>query len=77
MARVGAASRAAYRVIRFDQRGFGRSTPVTRDFTFTNELWVDNVARVIERLADGSAHVIGAKSGGLVTIELAAHGPIL
>src|SRR3954471_6755106 len=50
-----------FRVIRFDQRGFGRSTPVSRDFTFTNELWVDNVARVIERLAGGSAHVIGAK----------------
>jgi len=64
-----------YRVIRFDQRGFGRSTPVTRDFTFTNELWVDNVARVIEHLAGGSAHVIGAKSGGLVTIELAAQRP--
>ncbi len=66
-----------YRVVRFDQRGFGRSTPVTRDFKFTNELWVDNVARVIEHLAGGCAHVIGAKSGGLVTIELAAQRPYL
>jgi 3-oxoadipate enol-lactonase len=66
-----------YRVIRFDQRGFGRSTPVARDFTFTTELLVDNTARVIEHLAGGSAHVIGAKSGGLITIELAAMRPDL
>ena len=32
---------------------------------------------MIERLAGGSAHVIGAKSGGLVTIELAAQRPYL
>jgi pimeloyl-ACP methyl ester carboxylesterase len=66
-----------YRVIRFDQLGFGRSSAVADDFTFTNALLVENVARVIERFAGGSAHVVGAKSGGLIAIELAALRPAL
>jgi pimeloyl-ACP methyl ester carboxylesterase len=64
-----------YRVIRFDQLGFGKSSAVADDFTFTNELLVGNVARVIERFAGGAAHVVGAKSGGLIAIELAAMRP--
>jgi pimeloyl-ACP methyl ester carboxylesterase len=66
-----------YRVIRFDQLGFGKSSAVADDFTFTNELLVDNVARVIEELAGAPVHVVGAKSGGLVAIELAAMRPEL
>ena len=66
-----------YRVIRFDQLGFGRSSAVADDFTFTNELLVDNVARVIEQVAGAPVHVVGAKSGGLVAIELAAMRPEL
>src|SRR5215813_10946670 len=66
-----------YRVIRFDQLGFGHSSAVADDFTFTNELLVDNAARMIERFGGGSAHVVGAKSGGLIAIELAAMRPAL
>ena len=66
-----------YRVIRFDQLGFGKSSAVTGDFTFTNELLVDNAARVIKELAGAPVHVVGAKSGGLVAIELAAMRPDL
>ena len=66
-----------YRVIRFDQLGFGQSSAVADDFTFTNELLVDNVARIVKELAGTPAHVIGAKSGGLVAIELAAMWPDL
>ncbi len=66
-----------YRVIRFDQLGFGQSSAVADDFTFTNELLVDNVARVIDALAGAPVHVVGAKSGGLVAIELAAMRPEL
>lgn len=64
-----------YRVIRFDQLGFGKSSAVADDFTFTNELLVDNVVRVINELAGAPVHVVGAKSGGLVAIELAAMRP--
>ena len=66
-----------YRVIRFDQLGFGKSSAVADDFTFTTELFVNNAARVIEKLAGAPVHVVGAKSGGLVAIELAAMRPDL
>jgi pimeloyl-ACP methyl ester carboxylesterase len=66
-----------YRVIRVDQLGFGRSSAVAEDASFTNEMLVGHVARVIETLAGAPAHVVGAKSGGLVAIELAAMRPDL
>jgi pimeloyl-ACP methyl ester carboxylesterase len=66
-----------YRVIRFDQPGFGRSSPVTSETVFTTESFVEAAARVIVELAGGTAHVIGAKSGGLVAIELARLRPEL
>jgi pimeloyl-ACP methyl ester carboxylesterase len=50
---------------------------VARDFTFTTELLVDNVARLISALSSDPVHVVGAKSGGLITIELAALRPHL
>jgi pimeloyl-ACP methyl ester carboxylesterase len=66
-----------YRVIRFDQHGFGRSSPVTGKTEFTTESFVEAAARVIRDLAGGSAHVIGAKSGGLIAIEVARLRPAL
>jgi 3-oxoadipate enol-lactonase len=66
-----------YRVIRFDQHGFGKSSPVTSATTFTTGGFVAAAARVVTELGGGSAHVIGAKSGGLVTIELARMHPEL
>ncbi|MDB5806369.1 MAG: alpha/beta hydrolase [Betaproteobacteria bacterium] len=66
-----------YRVLRFDQLGFGRSSSVTRDFKFSTELFVDNAVRVIDRIALGAVHVIGAKSGGLIAAELARLRPDL
>jgi 3-oxoadipate enol-lactonase len=64
-----------YRVVRYDQHGFGRSSPVTSSTVFTTEGFVEAAARIITTLAGGSAHVIGAKSGGLVAIELARLRP--
>jgi pimeloyl-ACP methyl ester carboxylesterase len=64
-----------YRVIRYDQHGFGRSSPVTSTTVFTTASFVDAAARVITELGGGAAHVIGAKSGGLVAIELARLKP--
>jgi pimeloyl-ACP methyl ester carboxylesterase len=66
-----------YRVLRFDQLGFGRSSAVPRDFTFTNELLVDNAVRLISHVARGPVHVMGAKSGGLIAAELAGLRPDL
>lgn len=64
-----------YRVIRYDQPGFGDSSPVASIDAFSTRGFVDAVAAVIEQLAGGSAHVVGAKSGGLIAIELARTRP--
>ena len=66
-----------YRVIRFDQHGFGKSSPVKSASVFSTEGFVAAVAQVITQLAGGMAHVIGAKSGGLVAIELTRMRPEL
>ena len=66
-----------YRVVRYDQHGFGRSSPVTPSTVITTEGFVEAAARMIATLCGGSAHVIGAKSGGLVAIELARMRPEL
>jgi pimeloyl-ACP methyl ester carboxylesterase len=68
---------ARYRVIRFDQHGFGRSSAVTPETVFTTEAFVEAAARVVTELGGGSAHVLGAKSGGLIAIELARLRPEL
>jgi pimeloyl-ACP methyl ester carboxylesterase len=60
-----------YRVIRFDQEGFGQSSAVPHVDIFSTARFVDHAARLIEAFGNGSAHVMGAKSGGLVAIELA------
>ena len=66
-----------YRVVRIDQRGFGRSGAVARDFPLTTALYVDDLARVIRHVADGPVHVVGGKSGGISVMMLAATHPEL
>lgn len=66
-----------YCVIRYDQPGFGESSPVASVDAFSTQGFVDAAAAVVEQLAGGSAHVIGAKSGGLIAIELARTRPAL
>ncbi|MGH8667045.1 MAG: alpha/beta fold hydrolase [Burkholderiales bacterium] len=65
------------RVIRYDQPGFGRSSPVRGISDFSTEGFVAAAAAVIEQLAGGRAHVVGAKSGGLIAIEVARRRPEL
>lgn len=66
-----------YRVIRIDQRGFGKSGPVGKDYRLTTERYVDDLAQVITALAGGRAHVVGGKSGGISVMTLAATRPKL
>lgn len=66
-----------YRVVRLDQRGFGQSGAVPRDFHLTTGLFVDDLARVIRHVADGPVHVVGGKSGGISVMMLAATRPEL
>ena len=64
-----------YRVIRFDQQGFGQSSAVPDVNAFSTQNFVAHAAKIITELGDGCAHVMGAKSGGLVAIELARLKP--
>ena len=66
-----------YRVVRIDQRGFGQSGPVAKDYRLTTELYVDDLARVIRDVAKGPVHVVGGKSGGISVMALAATRPEL
>lgn len=67
-----------YRLVRFDLRGFGRTAPVPADFTYTTELWVDDLVRVIGRLAAGGpVHLVAGKSGNISAMRLAATRPDL
>jgi pimeloyl-ACP methyl ester carboxylesterase len=66
-----------YRVLRMDLRGFGKSGPVAKDFIYTDEIWVDDLVRFINLVAGGPVHVIGAKSGGISLVKLAAARPDL
>jgi 3-oxoadipate enol-lactonase len=61
-----------YRVLRIDQRGFGQSTAVAKDYPLTTGRYVDDLARVIQQVAGGPVHVVGGKSGGISVLMLAA-----
>jgi len=66
-----------YRVLRIDQRGFGQSTPVPKDYPLTTERYVDDLVEVIKTVARGPVHVVGGKSGGISVMMLAATHPDL
>lgn len=66
---------ARYRVVRPDMRGFGRSSPVARDFALTAEVIVDDYVALMDALAIPRFHVVGAKIGGTVARVFAARYP--
>jgi pimeloyl-ACP methyl ester carboxylesterase len=66
-----------YRVIRFDQRGFGRTGPVAAGFEFSTDLLADDLVRVIGALAGEPVHLVAGKSGGICACRLAATRPDL
>lgn len=66
-----------YRVIRFDQRGFGQSGPVPADYEFSTDGLADDLVRVINRLAGEPVHLVSGKSGGICSARLATTRPDL
>jgi pimeloyl-ACP methyl ester carboxylesterase len=67
-----------YRVVRFDQRGFGKSGAVSADFDFSTELLVRDMAHLIEAVSPGKpVHLVGWKSAGISTTKLALTRPDL
>ena len=66
-----------YRVLRIDQRGFGRSGPVPEGYAMTTERFIDDLVQVIRKAVGAPAHIVGGKSGGISVMALAATHPEL
>src|SRR4051795_4316953 len=55
-----------YKVVRPDMRGFGDSTPVSRDFPWTLDVVIDDYVRLMDTLGIDRFHLVGAKIGGVI-----------
>ena len=64
-----------YRVIRYDRRGCGKSTP--KDVLHTSELWVEDQRALIEALALDRPIIGGVSYGGMLLIEFLLKYPDL
>ena len=61
-----------YRVVRPDMRGFGRSTPMERQFPWTLDALIDDYCRLMDHLGIEKFHLVGAKIGGTIARAFAA-----
>jgi pimeloyl-ACP methyl ester carboxylesterase len=66
-----------YRMVRFDQRGFGKSTPAPPGYTYTTDLFADDLVRLINTVSDRPVHIVAGKSGAISVIHLAGTRPDL
>src|SRR5207249_7202067 len=64
-----------FRVVRPDMRGYGASTPMPRDFTWTLDVIIDDYARLMDSLGAGRFHLVAAKIGGVIARAFAARRP--
>lgn len=64
-----------YRVVRPDMRGFGRSTPMHRDYPWTLDRLIEDFCLLMDRLDTERFHLVGAKIGGTVARAFAARRP--
>ena len=68
----------AYRLVRFDTRGFGQSTVPGAGFQWTLDLLVEDVMTVARAAGAERFHLVGESLGGTVALALAiAHGDLL
>ena len=64
------ALRDAYRVIRYDTRGFGDTD--TEAVEFSNRA---DIAAVLDHLGEESAHIVGLSRGGQIALDFAIESP--
>lgn len=64
-----------YRVLRFDVRGFGRSTAMTRDYNWPFERLGDDLVSLTQQLGIDKFHLVSAKVGGTMALHFASRGP--
>jgi 3-oxoadipate enol-lactonase len=60
----------AYRVIRYDTRGFGRTE--TQDVAFSNRA---DIAALLDHLGEESAHVVGVSRAGQIALDFTLEFP--
>jgi len=65
----------SFHVIREDMRGFGRSTPMPRDFKWSLDVIIDDYARLMDSLGVERFHLVSAKIGGVIGRAFAARRP--
>lgn len=65
-----AALRDAYRVIRYDTRGYGRTE--TDAVEFSNRA---DVAALLDHLGEAAAHIVGLSRGGMIALDFAIEYP--
>lgn len=63
----------SYRVIDYDQRGYGQSDRPVQDYDM--EVWADDVAGLLQELGFDSAHIHGTSMGGMVALTFAGKYP--
>jgi 3-oxoadipate enol-lactonase len=64
-----------YRVVRPDMRGFGRSSPMPRDYPWTLDRLIEDFCLLMDHLGIDRFHLVGAKIGGTVARAFAARRP--
>lgn len=61
-----------YRTVRPDMRGFGRSSPVARDYPLTTDAIIADYLQLMDALGIARCHLVAAKIGGTVARAFAA-----
>lgn len=61
-----------YRAVRFDFRGYGKSSPQTETFQFTH---MDDLLTIMDSLHIRKAHIVGLSMGAFVAADLLALHP--
>jgi pimeloyl-ACP methyl ester carboxylesterase len=64
-----------YRVLRFDVRGFGQSTPMPRDHAWSFDRIGEDLQALTRHLGIGSFHLVAAKVGGTMALHFASGQP--
>lgn len=64
-----------YRVLRFDLRGYGRSTPMPRDHDWSLDEIGQDLGSLLHHLNIDQCHLVAAKVGGTMALHFASNGP--
>lgn len=65
----------AYRVVRPDMRGYGRSTPMPRNYPWTLDRIIEDYCALMDHLGVTRFHLAGAKIGGVIARAFASRRP--